>query len=126
MAEVVALDLAPAEKLRSALRYHLSAFDAHLPGVQVVLRENLDTMTGERWLPIQSLWREHRHLWETILRQGSKNGEFCSNLDVTIVTLGILGMCNWVYRWYNQDGRLTTEEIAGIWAEMILNGISAG
>jgi len=124
MSEVVALDLPPADKLRTALRYHLSAFDAHLPGVQVILRENLGTMDGERWVPIRALWKEHETLWEKILRTGIEQGTFRADLDVKIATLGILGMCNWMHRWYRQDGRLTTEEIADIWAEMILNGIS--
>jgi AcrR family transcriptional regulator len=125
MAEVVALDLPPAEKLRAALRYHLSAFDAHLPGVQVVLRENLGTMEGGRWSPIQGLWKEHETLWEAILREGVEGGDFHAALDVRIVTLGILGMCNWMHRWYRLDGRLTTAEIADAWAAMILDGISA-
>lgn len=124
MAEVVALDLSPAEKLRAALRYHLSAFDAHLPGVQVILRENLGTPEGERWATIRALWKEHEALWEAILREGIKSGDFCSDLDVKIAALGILGMCNWMHRWYRQNGRLTTQEIADAWAEMILNGIS--
>ncbi|MFZ5916378.1 MAG: TetR/AcrR family transcriptional regulator [Chloroflexota bacterium] len=124
MAEVVALDLGAAEKLCTALRYHLSAFDAHLPGVQVLLRENLDTMDGQRWAVIQALWREHRELWETILRQGMESGAFRPDLDVKVVTLGILGMCNWMHRWYHQDGRLTSQQIADIWAAMVLDGIS--
>jgi AcrR family transcriptional regulator len=124
MAEVVALDLPPRHKLRAALRYHLSAFDAHMPGVQVILRENLGTMEGERWAPIRALWKEHETLWGTILHQGIEAGEFNPKLDVRMATLGILGMCNWMHRWYRQEGRLTTEEIADIWAGMILDGIS--
>ncbi len=124
MAQVATLGLPPAEKLRVALRYHLSAFDAHLPGVKVVLRENLGTMTGERWSPVRALWREHERLWEAIFREGMESGDFHAGLDVRIATLGILGMCNWMHRWYRRDGRLTTEEIADVWAEMILNGVS--
>ena len=123
MAEVVVLDLPLGDKLRTALRYHLSAFDAHPPCVQVILRENLGTMKGERWAPIRALWKEHERLWETMLREGVESGDF-AELDVKIATMGILGMCNWMHRWYRRDGRLTTEEIANIWAEIILNGIS--
>jgi AcrR family transcriptional regulator len=124
MAEVVALDLSPAEKLRTALRYHLSAFDAHLPGVQVVLRENLDTMDGENWAAIRTLWKQHRRHWEAILNEGVEQGQFRPDLDVKIVTLGVLGMCNWMHRWYRWDGRLTTAAIADVWAQVILDGIS--
>lgn len=125
MAEVVALDLSPRAKLRAALRYHLSVFDAHLPGVQVILRENLGLMEGERWAPIRALWKEHEELWESILREGIERGDFDAGLDVRIATLGILGMCNWMHRWYRKDGRLTTGQIADMWAEIILNGVLA-
>lgn len=124
MAEVVALDLPPAEKLRTALRYHLSVFDAQLPGVQVVLRENLDTMAGEHWASIRALWKQHQSHWEAILSEGVEQGQFCPDLDFKIATLGILGMCNWMQRWYRQEGRLPTETIADVWAQMILDGIS--
>lgn len=126
MAEVAALNIPPPAKLRAALRYHISAFDAHMPGIQVLLRENLSTLEKERWASIRALWEEQKTLWQNILRQGIENGDFRPDLDVKIATLGILGMCNWMHRWYRSDGRLSTEEIAGLWAEMLLNGISEG
>jgi hypothetical protein len=36
----------------------------------------------------------------------------------------VLGMCNWVYRWYNPNGELSAQEIAEIFTRLVLEGLS--
>jgi hypothetical protein len=36
---------------------------------------------------------------------------------------GLLGMCNWVHRWYRPGGRNTLREIGGYFASMIIDGL---
>ena len=50
---------------------------------------------------------------ENILLDGLQDGSFHFD-DPTVTTLSILGMCNWTYRWYDTDGRLTPEQISDI------------
>jgi hypothetical protein len=35
----------------------------------------------------------------------------------------ILGMCNWMFRWYRKGGRLDTATLARQYASAILDGI---
>ena len=45
-----------------------------------------------------------------------------TNLDDHLVMFGILGMCNWVVKWYKPGGPYSPEEIAGVFNQMIMKG----
>src|SRR5215467_11567177 len=68
--------------------------------------------------------KHYQRLWATLLQQGIDAGELRSDLDVKVTGYAILGMCNWVYRWYNPEGQLSAEEIAAIFSKIILDGVS--
>ena len=58
-----------------------------------------------------------------IFKQGIHEG-ILKPLPVLPTVYGLLGMCNWIYQWYNPDGKLNPKEIADIYSEVLLNGIS--
>lgn len=60
---------------------------------------------------------------EGLIRDGVEKGEFRQELNAPIITMGILGITNWSYQWFNPNGRSTDREIAEIFVEMILKGI---
>ena len=62
---------------------------------------------------------------EALIRTGVENGEFRPELDVLIITMAILGITNWSYQWFNPNGRVSDQEVAEIFVEMILKGIQA-
>ncbi len=60
---------------------------------------------------------------EGLIRDGVEKGEFRQELNAPIITMGILGITNWSYQWFNPKGRSTDREVAEIFVEMILKGI---
>jgi hypothetical protein len=48
-----------------------------------------------------------------------KREGYFKGLDAQIVTYGILGMVNWVNRWFKSNGRLTIKEISNIFCRMV-------
>jgi AcrR family transcriptional regulator len=40
-------------------------------------------------------------------------------LDPKVITFGILGMCNWTIKWFSDSGRMSPEEIAEVFYQMI-------
>ena len=40
---------------------------------------------------------------QDIFEDGIKEGTFRADLDPRLASLAVLGMCNWVYRWYNHE-----------------------
>jgi len=61
-------------------------------------------------------------LFLAIIEDGIKRGEFRA-LDPRISALGMIGMCNYLFRWYRPDGRLEPEQIADDLTDMLLHGV---
>ncbi|MRG86799.1 TetR/AcrR family transcriptional regulator [Salinibacillus xinjiangensis] len=60
---------------------------------------------------------------EIVIKTGMEQGEFRPDLEPDIVTLGILGACNWSYQWYQPEGHFMDTEVADIFLDMICKGI---
>ena len=45
------------------------------------------------------------------------------DLDPRILALGIIGMCNWTFKWYRKDGPKRPEEIAKDFARLVTEGL---
>ncbi|WP_216830062.1 TetR/AcrR family transcriptional regulator [Alkalihalobacterium elongatum] len=66
---------------------------------------------------------EFRLNLQRLIEDGIAKGEFRKEIQADIVTLGILGMCNWSYHWFDPQGPLTDQTVAKIYMDMILQGI---
>lgn len=62
---------------------------------------------------------------QEIIEKGIEAGEFRSDLPSDIVTLGILGMTNWSYFWFQPDGEKSDREVADIFYKMLMKGIES-
>jgi TetR/AcrR family transcriptional regulator, cholesterol catabolism regulator len=121
--EIVGADLRASEKLRRAIFAHLEAFGEHYPHLFVYLHETEDVKRRFR-ATTQLSPKQYERLWEQILREGMKNGEFRPGLDVQVVSYGLLGMVNWLYKWYDPRGRLSVREVATQFAALALAGLA--
>jgi TetR/AcrR family transcriptional regulator, cholesterol catabolism regulator len=120
VADIVADDAPAGQKLRRAILAHLEAFDQHYPHLFVYLREREEMKRRFRGAP-----KEYERYWQQILREGVKSGEFRVDLDVQVVSYGLLGMVNWLYKWYDPRGRLSVREIAAQLSTTALAGLVA-
>ena len=120
----VAAELPAAEKLRRATVAHLEAFDRHHPHLFVYLRETAN-LKGRFRASAQLSPKQYERFWQQILREGMKSGEFRADLDVQVVSYGLLGMLNWLYKWYDPNGRLEPSEIAAQFSALALSGLNA-
>jgi TetR/AcrR family transcriptional regulator, cholesterol catabolism regulator len=124
MSEIVAGDLPAPEKLRRAILAHLEAFDRHYPHLFVYLheREEMKRRFRERF---KLSPKQYEQCWQQILREGVKAGTFRPDLDVQVVSYGLLGMLNWLYKWYDPRGRLGVREVADQLSTLALAGLAA-
>jgi len=113
----------PTERLKRAIHAHVTT-----------VAENLDVLTVYlsewRQLATESL-TTNRHqreryaaMFHQILLDGIAAGEF-REMDTRIVMLGMIGMCNYLFRWYRPDGRLTPDQVADELIEMVMPGVQA-
>ncbi|MEH7094303.1 TetR/AcrR family transcriptional regulator [Neobacillus vireti] len=81
-------------------------------------------LSGPYLEEIKDKRNQFRKNMQKLIEDGMKQGEFKSGLPSDILTMGILGITNWSYYWYNPDGEVSEEKIVDIFVHMILNGIS--
>lgn len=60
-------------------------------------------------------------VWKAVIREGVDSGEL-RDLD-PVALKGMLGMHNYAYLWISARGRLTPEEIADVFCDMLLRGV---
>jgi AcrR family transcriptional regulator len=112
------------DMIERSLQAHLAAFDDNYPHMFVFVQE-LHNVIQALQETLDDLPQRYQHLWEELIRQGMASGELRADLDVTTTVLMILGMCNWMSRWYRKGGRLSTAALAQQYARAVLDGIVA-
>jgi len=65
----------------------------------------------------------YERIFQSIIKEGIRKKEF-KEMDVNMMSMAFLGMCNWATTWLNPNGRLSIEKIVDIFAEIFLDGIS--
>ena len=124
MTDIAGSELPASEKLRRAIRTQLEAFDQHHPHLFVYLRER-DEMKRRFREQFKLSPKQYERCWQQILREGIKSGEFRPDLDVQVVSYGLLGMLNWLHNWYDPRGRLSVREVGDQLATLALAGLAA-
>ena len=124
MTEIADSDVPAAHKLRRAILTHLEAFDQHYPHLFVYLHER-EEMKRRFREQFKLSPKQYERCWQQILREGVKSGEFRADFDVQVVSYGLLGMLNWLYKWYEPGGRLSMLEVADQFSTLALAGLAA-
>jgi len=114
--------LSPTERLKRAIHAHVTAVADNLDVLTVYLSEWRQLAT-ESLATNRDQRARYASLFHDILRDGVASGEF-RPMDTRIVMLGMIGMCNYLFRWYRPDGRLTPDQIADDMIEMVMRGVA--
>ncbi|MBC8258108.1 MAG: TetR/AcrR family transcriptional regulator [SAR324 cluster bacterium] len=112
------------DKLRLALENHLDRFDPNYLEMAVALREHHIYETNDEMEALRQVWKEYSDLWVALIRNGQAEGTFQSGQNPKLVAYGVLGMCNWLSRWYDPAKDIPVTEVIDTYFSMILNGIS--
>lgn len=118
---IIDTDMSVEDRFREGIRTHLQYITQYLPMSTVLLREAFSLGEPHNKL-IQELSDRYLNLWAQIIDEGVAAGVF-HVADSRIASLTILGACNWVYRWYREEGKLRAEEIADQMADLFLYGL---
>jgi TetR/AcrR family transcriptional regulator, cholesterol catabolism regulator len=116
-------DWSPQQKIIEFIRLHVQAFDENYPHMFVFLQEKA-SLSEPVQAEVAGIDFRYEALLEAILHQGVDGGQFRRELDLKLMAFSILGMCNWMFKWYYKGGRLTIDEIGHHMAEIVLNGIT--
>jgi AcrR family transcriptional regulator len=115
--------LRPTERLRRAIRAHVTAVADNLETLTVYLSE-WRQLAADSLTTVREQRERYAALFLEILEDGVRRGEF-RPMDTRIALLGMIGMCNYLFRWYRPDGRMTPDQIAAELCAMVLEGVRA-
>ena len=113
------------EKLHAAIQNHLDAFNPAYLEMSVALRESHFTTNDARLSEIRRTWDSYGDLWTQLVAEGQKVGEFRADLDPKMVAFGLLGMCNWVSRWYDPEKSVSITEIVETYFSLATTGLKS-
>ena len=111
------------EKLTSLLRAHITPILDRGDFVRVFLtqRQFLPQASRRR---VGKLSRAIEEVFEAVIRDGIRRGEFRADADPRLTTLALLGMANAVAGWYDNE-QASIERIGNEFAALTLRGLAA-
>ena len=123
--QVVAMDAPAAHKFKLAIRNHLQRFDRYCLEMTVSLRDGLLEANGEVLAESRNIWKKYEKMWIELVSHGQASGDFVRSGDPKMIAFGILGMCNWLARWYNPRKAVTVDDLIDIYFNLLSFGMVA-
>jgi AcrR family transcriptional regulator len=118
---VLTSDLSPEDKLRRIVRAHVRFVIANRSFLTVFFSEEANLPARfARALAAQK--DRYDKGVESVVADGIRLGVF-RDVPPRLVVFGLLGMLNWVYKWYNPRGRWGAEEISSAFLAMVEDGL---
>jgi len=114
------------EKLHAVIQNHLDAFNPAYLEMSIALREDHFVRDDKKLRELKRIWDHYGEMWTALVAEGQADGTFKAHLNPKLVAFGLLGMCNWVSRWYDPNkGDVTIPELIETFSTMAATGIVA-
>ena len=111
-----------ADKLARLVASHLSPLTDRSDFVRVFLNER-QHLPRESRRRIGKWSRGLERVFEDVLKEGVRRGEFRSDLDTRLAVLGILGMANAVANWYRSE-ETPIDRISAEFVRLLADGVT--
>lgn len=111
----------PVEQLERAIRAQIDYIIENRVQFGLFLHE-FDSLPGKRQHKLISVMSRYNSRFRELVRRGQEQGKLIPG-EPWIIVNGILGMCNWLYRWYDPDQATDSEQIKNVFLKMIFDGI---
>ncbi len=112
----------PVEKIRFIIFRHVKTYTDHMYAARTLLNE-VHNLSARRLKEIKA---KERTYFAVITRAlSSYLGPGFDKDTLRIVTFSLLGMCNWIYSWYDPKGRTGPEQLSQIIFEIFTKGSSS-
>lgn len=123
MQEVLVADQSAEEMLREVCRRHVGMFAKDREAYRVYFHEwrNLD---AERQAHIVGVRDAYEQALREILDRAAAEGTYDPSLDRDVAARALLGMLNWTYEWFRDDGPLDSDQVADTFVDIFLTGIT--
>jgi AcrR family transcriptional regulator len=123
--EILESDAPPEDKMRQTVENHLMRFETRFAESKITLRDDYFAENEVVLAEMQPIWDEYEKLWIAIIQEGQDKSVFDATLDPRLAHLGILGLCNWVARWYKPGSSTPVPELIAMYNRMVLRSLQA-
>lgn len=110
------------ERLRALTRVWMRRVESHRHHVQVFHQERHTLQREPAWDAVRGDRVAFERLLTRVLQDGAASGEFAVP-DPALAALGLLGMVNHTALWFTPGGRLTADEVADGFVDLLLSGL---
>ncbi len=121
--EAVASSDDPIDQLKRAVTVHIDYHISHLPETYVTDSE-IKGLIEDNYSRILRKRKRYESIFIEILRQGIDAG-LIRDIDTKLCTYAMLQMFTGVSYWFKEKGRLSKDEIAERYFDLILSGLAA-
>lgn len=115
----------PVAKLRIFIENHLSFFAANMSEMKVLSHE-AESLRGDLHAHVSSRKHKYTELARQILREVHEGQDVKQAVDLTVATYALFGMMNWIYNWYDPQGKLKVNDLAQNLTQLFLGGFAPG
>ena len=109
------------ERLKAVVYNHIMNVRDEAPYITIFFTEKAHLPINKQE-EINHRRRTYEKKISAIFEQGINEG-ILKPLPVLPTVYGLLGICNWMYQWYNPHGKFSPEEMANLYSEILLLGI---
>ncbi len=114
-------DLPPEQRLREIIREHVR-FNADFREAGTLFLTERNVLASLEMDEVNRIIGRRNQLLARTLREAADQGIFRAT-DIRLSSLAIIGLCNSLLFWYRPSGRLSHEEIADAFYEMVHRGL---
>ena len=111
----------PVEQLERAIRAQIDYIIQNRVQFGLFLHE-FDSLSGKRQHKLISVMSRYNARFVDLVKRGQEQEKLIPG-EPWIIVNGILGMCNWLYRWYDADDYPDPDQIKNVFVQMIFEGI---
>jgi len=119
--EILAQPLSCQEKLRQAVAFQVTSVTSEQPLARIFFREEANVPRDTAEL-VAAAQRRRDRLLEKEIAKGIRSGEVI-NENPRLLMHAFVGMCNWLYRWYQPGGPVTPDDIVQVFTRVLDSGL---
>jgi AcrR family transcriptional regulator len=108
--QIVAEELPVPEKLRRIIRHQVRYMATNVSLLQVFFTETF-SLRPEMSQSVRNANRTFSEMIQRVVNEGVQNGELIA-VHPKRFTYALIGMCNWIHRWYRPGGEWTPDTVA--------------
>ena len=110
------------EKVQRVIKEHI-IFHIERKEEVIIADSELRGLTAGNYKEIIQMRDDYEKEIQRLLKECVVEGIF-PEMDINVISYAILTMCSAVPLWFKKSGRLSKEEVADIYTEMILKGLA--